>query len=280
LANALKNSQENESTDDRPPGHEERAALIDEIARSTESSVRNWRWLRDLSQSGGGRPVDAILYPSTMAGAAALTHRLETSGIEWHVIGGFEGRRSRRDRPVVAISLRLLDESLLFDGDQVRVHAGYSVSALAFAAAERGLSGLEPLTELGGGLGEFLRPGRRGDLWHLVEEVVVTRQGLIKIVLTRGEGLTPDQRTAIDGSLILAATLRLSRPEEGVVRLNAKERLTGVDAATDGTGGKARTDGESLTGGVIPLSERAKGRAVRELQLELEYDVDASRDES
>jgi hypothetical protein len=277
VAKALKNSHGDQSSGGDFIGHDGRIALIEEIARSTESSLRTWGWLRSLSHVAGQRELDAILYPSTMAGASALIHRLETSGVDWLPMGFLEGRRSRSDRNVVAVSLRLLDENLLFDGERIRVHAGYSVSALAYAASERGLTGLEPLIQMRGSLGDFLRPGRRGELWHLVEEVVVARSGVLKIIFTRGEDLTSEQRSALEGALILAATLRLNRVENAQVRLDDGDIFPTYSNLIDG-GNRHRGAADS-NGEVIPLAERSRGRAARELQLELEYGADAWRDD-
>ena len=279
MANALKNSQSDRGEGGALIGRDGRIALIEEIATSTESNLRAWGWLGSVSEIAGQRRVDAILYPSTIAGASALIQRLEAGGIVWQALGSAETRRSRGDRPTVAVSLRLLDENLLFDGERIRVHAGYSVSALAFAASERGLTGLEPLIQMQGSLGDFLRAGRKGDLWHLVEEVVVTRNGALKIILTRGEDLTPEQQALLDGALILAATLRLNRAESGTVRFEGSEPFPSFADSVEVLDRRRGTDAQ-LNGEVIPLSDRIKGRAARELQLELEYDSDTWRDDS
>jgi hypothetical protein len=262
---AFKNSQPDHGAVSGVIGHEGRLALIEEIARSTESSLRTWGWLRTLSHVAGQRELDAILYPSTMAGASALIHRLDASGVEWLAMGSLEGCRTRSERAVVAVSLRLLDENLLFDGERIRVHAGYSVSALAYAASERGLTGLEPLIQMQGSLGDFLRPGRKGELWHLVEEVVIARNGVLKIILTRGGDPTPEQRLALDGALLLAATLKLDRLEHGAVRFDGAEMFP---SHADAIEVFDRHD------------ERNRGRPAPQFQLEFDYDADVWRDDS
>lgn len=280
MANALQNPQRDDRTLYDRSTPEERLAEIESIARVTESQLRTWGWLHSLSGGSSGQPVDAIVYPSTMAGAASLIHRLERSAIDWQPVARMERRRSRTGRGAVAISLRLLDEHLLFDGERIRVHAGYSVSALAFAASERGLSGLEPLCLSSGSLGDILRPARRSDVWQLVEEVVVASHGALRILPTRGGALTSEQRTTIEGSLILAVTLRLGRRGEGAQsKDNGQAKGCAADSETpaDDT---SRALEEAFEGEVIPLSERIRDRAARELQLELEYDVNVWRDES
>lgn len=254
-----------------------RIALLEEIARSTESSLRTWGWLRGLTKAVASRELDAIIYPSTMAGASALIHRLEVSGVDWQALGSSQRRGVRNGRAVVAVSLRLLDESLLFDGERIRVHAGYSVSALAYAASERGLTGLEPLIQMRGSLGDYLRPGRKGELWHLVEEVIIARNGVLKVILTRGEDLTPDQRSLIDGALIVAATLRLNRVQSAVVEDEGTDRFP---TYADSKEVVDRQENSKTSGDVIPLTERMKSRAAREFQLELEYDLDGWREDS
>lgn len=280
MANALQNPQRDDHTLCDRSTPEERLAEIESIARVTESQLRTWGWLRSLSENSGGQQVDAIIYPSTMAGAASLIHRLERSAIDWQAVGRLEPRRSRTARGAVAISLRLLDEHLLFDGERIRVHAGYSVSALAFAASERGLSGLEPFRLSSGSLGDILPPARRSELWQLVEEVVVASHGALRILPTSGGDLTSEQRTTIEGSLILAVTLRLGRRgERAHAKHNgqAKGRVPDSEPPAEDTNRALERDVE---GEVIPLSERIRDRAARELQLELEYDVNVWRDES
>ncbi len=280
MANALHNHQRDDRAADDRVHAEVRTAEIEEIARVTESQVRTWGWLRSLSAGSLDRPrVDAIVYPSTMAGAASLVHRLESSGIAWQPIGQTGWRRSRSDGGLVLISLRLLDEHLIFDGERIRVHGGYSVSALAYAAGERGLEGLESLTELGGGLGELLRPDLRGELWRLVEEIVVAKQDSLKVILTRGDELTPEQRRTMEGGLVLAATLRLARRDQG----RRGQQAGGPEILVSATSVEEDPHldgGEGTASELIPLTERMRNRAAQELQLELEYDVDVWRDEA
>jgi hypothetical protein len=116
-----------------------------------------------------------------MAGAAALVFQLEQAAIDWHLLEAKrQGRKFSKGGSRVAISLRLLDERLIFDGDRVRVHTGYSISALAHAAADHGLAGLEVFASMRGHLGAALMKSFEGEIWRLVEEIVVAGSGALK----------------------------------------------------------------------------------------------------
>lgn len=213
---------------------EARLGEIESIARETESQCRSWSWLQSLSGRRGDRRVSAIVYPGTMAGAASLVHRLERAGIPWRTLDNAVVHGTADSSGVVAISLRVVDERLIFDGERIRVHAGYSASALAHAAAERGLPGLEFLAEVSGSLGAALRRGYEGYIWHVIDELLLARHGSLKAILTRGERLAGDQRTVVEGGLILAATLRLFREDrEATLRLAREATLRVADDADE-----------------------------------------------
>ena len=196
----------------------ERLDEIEALARATESQCRTWQWLKNFTALRMGGPIAAIIYPSTVKGAALLVHQLQQSGIRWRALG--HGTSILADDEVhdfVAISLRLLDERLIFDGDQVMVHAGYSLMALVNAAAERGLTGLESFAGITGSVGGVLRmeaeiTGR--DLWHQVASVTIAEGGEVRVVpqrdlLYREIVYREGQRSLAETALILTATLKL-----------------------------------------------------------------------
>lgn len=298
----------------------ERIEEIEAIARAAGAQCRTWQWLKNFTALGIGGPVAAIVYPSSITGAAAIVHRLDDAGLRWRALGhGTSILASDALHDYVAISLRLLDERLIFDGVLVRLHAGYSLPALVYAATERGLGGLGSAAGLGGSLGGALRMNLDGDIWSLVEEVVVAEGGRLKACATRGAALTVSQRELIERSLILAATLRLTPgdPEdiEREVRNSQQSRLAaqpfGVASSSRilrsaepepagavieqlGLKGQARggarisdthadfiiNEGMATAEDVFALTDLIRERARRERGLELEYDVDVWRDES
>lgn len=195
----------------------DRLEEIESLARASEALCRTGAQLKKLAPLGVSEQVAAIVYPNSIVGAAQLVHRLTQAGIRWRAIGqgaGFYGAHGVQD--FVAVSLRLLDERIVFDNEQVRVHAGYSLAGLVRAAAEGGLSGLEGLAGLPGSVGGALSSPNSlaiRYLWNVIDEVVVAdRGGLVVIALndaTESELFDPQD-------LILAVTLKLTpgQPEE------------------------------------------------------------------
>lgn len=297
----------------------ERIEEIEAIARATESQCRTWQWLKNFTALGIGGPVAAIVYPSSMTGAAVLVHRLDEAGLRWRALGHGTSILASDDlHDYVAVSLRLLDERIIFDGVRVRVHAGYSLPALVHATTGRGLGGLAAAAGLGGSLGGALRMNLDGEIWNVVEEVVLAERGKLKVCLTRGAALRSSQVEMIEQSLILAATLKLTPgdPEEierevwlhqqsrqaaqpygsgssSRVLRSAEPELAGRVIEQLGLKGQARggarisethadfivNEGKATADDVFALTDLIRERARRERGLELEYDVDVWRDE-
>lgn len=197
----------------------ERVDEIEAMARATESQCRSWQWLKNFTALRVGGPVAAIVYPSTVTGAAQLVHKLQQAGIRWRALGHGTSILAADDvHDFVAISLRLMDERLIFDGSLVTVHAGYSLIALVKAAAERGLSGLEGFAGMPGSVGGALRMETESegcDLWRLVESLTIAEHGALKVIplkdlVYRDIVYKEGNRGLAEDSLILTATLRLS----------------------------------------------------------------------
>lgn len=193
----------------------ERLDEIEALARATESQCRSWQWLKNFTALRVGGPIAAIVYPSTVSGAARLVQQLQQAGIRWRALGHGTSIVAGDDvHDFVAISLRLLDERLIFDDSLVHVHAGYSLIALVRAAAERGLSGLERFAGITGSLGGALRMKTETDgcdLWHLVESITIAEGGKAREVSFADIVSEDGQSCLIDDRLILAATLRLTK---------------------------------------------------------------------
>lgn len=200
----------------------ERIEEIEALARATEAQCRTWQWLKNFTALGVGGPVAAIIYPSTLAGAARLVERLKQAGIRWRALGhGTNILASDAVHDYVAVSLRLLDERLVFDGSRVRVHAGYSLPALVQASAERGLAGLEGLVGIGGGIGGALRmnagePGR--EIWRVVEQVALADEGEVRLVPASELMFEDGHLCLTDDDLILAAVLALTPGDSEEIR--------------------------------------------------------------
>ncbi len=208
---------------------------IEEIARETRSHCRTWQRLKNFTSLGIGGPIAAIIYPDSLAGAARLVSRLEQVGMRYRVLGcGAKAPASESRQDYVAVSLRLLDERLIFDGDRVYVHAGYSLPTLVDAAADRGLSGLESLAGIIGCVGGVLRlngglPGCM--MWRLVEEIVIAQGGGLRTIPEPGEILEIALACMTDRDLILAVTLKLAPGDRE--KIKAQTRLIYLMRATD-----------------------------------------------
>ncbi len=194
------------------PSSPRASARLEEIAAlavATEADFRVGTELRSATALGLGDKLAALVYPHSITSAAQLVFQLDQADLPWRVL---ETKPSMLESSTdfVGISLRLLQERLVIEGTQVRVHAGYSLAALVQAAAENGLAGLEGLAGVTGSVGGALRnvTGLVGRyLWSVVEEVVIAdRSGLQVIALQDAE-----ERELFDPQdLILSATLRLT----------------------------------------------------------------------
>ncbi len=198
----------------------ERMAEVETIARTTEALSRTKAQLQKLVPLGVSDKVAAVLYPTSIVGAAQLVHRLSRAGIRWRALGqgvSFQSWHGALDlQDFVAISLRLLDERVVIDGERVRAHAGYSLASLVRACAAGGLSGLEGLAGLPGSVGGALSTPNGlaiRYLWNLIEEVVVADRGGL-VVITLSDAAESELFDPQD--LILAVTLKLAPgvPEE------------------------------------------------------------------
>jgi UDP-N-acetylmuramate dehydrogenase len=211
----------------------ERLDEIEAIARATEAQCRSWQWLKNFTALRVGGPVAAIVYPSTIAGAAQLVHQLQKVGLRWRALGhGVSILAGDEVHDFVAISLRLLDERLMFDGSLVTAHAGYSLIALVKAAAERGLSGLENFAGITGSVGGALQMEAESEdcnLWRLVESVTIAEGGKTKLVpsrdlLYREIVYSHGQRSLAEDALILTATLKLAPGDPAAIRTETERR--------------------------------------------------------
>ncbi len=246
----------------------ERIEEIEAIARATDSQCRTWQWLKNFTALGVGGPVAAIIYPSTMAGAARLVESLRQAGIRWRALGhGTSILASDEVHDYVVISLRLLDERLVFEDERVRVHAGYSLPALVQAAVERGLWGLEGLSGISGGVGGALKmnAGTTGhEIWRVVEEIALAYEGEVRSA-PAAEVLMEDGQTCLsDDDLILAATFKLTPGDSEEIKAEM-DRLSQARLAAQpsGVGSASRIfkDAEADSTGRIIDQLGLKGKA-------------------
>ena len=268
-----------------------RLSEVEAIARTTESLCRTKAQLQKLAPLGVSEQVAAVLYPTSIVAAAQLVHRLSRTGLRWRALGqgvSFYGGAGVQD--FAAVSLRLLDERLVVDGERVRVHAGFSLTALVRACAEAGLSGMEGLAGLPGSVGGALSASNGlaiRYLWNVIEEVVVAdRGGLVVITLSdAAESALFDPQ-----DLILAVTLKLKpgKPEE-ILAESERCRQARATAAPYTPPGKAQTASKSALwrrvngqeegaalGEAFGLVELIRERVEKELKAQLAQVMQAS----
>ena len=210
------------------------SARLEEIAAlaiATEADFRVGTELKSAVALGLGDKLAALVYPHSITSAAQLVFQLDQADLPWRVL---ETKPSMLESSsdFIGISLRLLQERLVIEGTQVRVHAGYSLAALVQAAAENGLAGLEGLAGVTGSVGGALRnvTGLVGRyLWSVVEEVVIADRGGLQVITLQDA----EERELFDPQdLILSATLRLTESTAEAVLLETDRARHARYAAT------------------------------------------------
>lgn len=160
-----------------------------------------------------GGEIDAIAYPETRQQAAQLVHALNQAGIRWSPLG-YGTNLLVKDGQIqrVAISLRALEELLVFDGTRVHVHAGYSLPRLVNAAADRGLSGIQGLAPIPGSVGGAIKmnAGSHGyEIADVIEHVSIARDGEVLILPREEIAFSYRHSPFTETDLILGMTLQL-----------------------------------------------------------------------
>ncbi len=186
---------------------------ITTICRDLNVSTRMAQRMSNHTTLGVGGMVDCIAYPETQESAAQLVAALEQATIAWQPLG-MGSRLLVKDEPIhhVAVSLKLLEELLTFDGTQVKVHGGYRISRLAMAMAERGLRGLEALAGLPGSIGAAIANNTNGDiLINSVESISIAADGKV-VKLLNG------QLNQAQGKLVLEVVLNLAAAPIGIIK--------------------------------------------------------------
>jgi UDP-N-acetylmuramate dehydrogenase len=177
---------------------------ITAICRDLNVSTRMAQRMSNHTTLGVGGVVDCIAYPETEQSAAQLVAALDQAAIVWRPLG-MGSRLLVSDEPIhhVAVSLKLLEELLTFEGAQVKVHGGYRISRLVMAMAERGLRGLEALAGLPGSIGAAIANNTNGDiLINRVESISIATAGKVMKLLNR-------QLSEAEGKLVLEVVLNL-----------------------------------------------------------------------
>lgn len=160
---------------------QERGARIDQICSDLGVNVRRKQKMAHFTSLRVGGEIDAIAYPENRTQAARLVHALNQAGIPWSPLG-YGTNLLVKDGPIrrVAVSLRALDDLLVYDGTRVHVHAGYSLPRLVNGCADRGLAGIQGLAPIPGSVGGGVKmnAGSHGyEIADVIESVDVAREG-------------------------------------------------------------------------------------------------------
>ena len=202
-----------------------RDAAVEEIAARVGVRAERGRRFAELTSLRVGGAIDWVISPETEEEAAALIHELEQADIAWRALGsGSNVLADDRDHHYVVVSLKELKGEVSFEGELVRVSAGYSLPRLCVDAARRGLSGIEGLGGIPGTVGGalWMNAGAYGHEIGTVTEIVrVAREG--RVVEVPGVEVEWNYRHTSfrEGELLLGATLRL-KPDDP---LKIKERM-------------------------------------------------------
>ncbi len=178
-----------------------------------------------------GGPAAYFGVPEDLDAVARVVAWAADHGLPLRVIGGGsnvlisdEGVRA------VVISLRRACAGVEWDGQQVTAGAAVMLPALARAAAERGLSGLEFAIGIPGAVGGALQSNAGiGDgrcIGDLVQSVEVLRGGS-RVTLQRDDIEFAYRETSLRGSgdIVLAATLKLTPGDRDTIEAEMRRLL-------------------------------------------------------
>ncbi|MBX7222017.1 MAG: UDP-N-acetylmuramate dehydrogenase [Blastocatellia bacterium] len=216
-----------------------------------------------------GGEIDAIAYPETRQQAAQLVHALNEAGIRWSPLG-YGTNLLVKDGEIqrVAVSLRTLEELLVFDETRVHVHAGYSLPRLVNAAADRGLAGIQGLAPIPGSVGGAIKmnAGSHGyEIADVIETVAVARAGEV-VTLKRAEiAFAYRWSPFTETDLILGTTLQLKHGDVAALKEEIKQykqHRSATQPVRDSSAGCIfKNPGQGLTTGRIIDELGLKGKA-------------------
>lgn len=192
----------------------ERDQAIEEIAARLGVRAERGKRFAELTSLRVGGAIDWVVCPETEEQAAAVVHALKEAGIGWRALGsGSNVLADDGEHRYVVLSLKDLKGEVTFDGDRVRVSAGYSLPRLCIDVARKGLAGIEGLGGIPGTVGGalWMNAGAYGhEIGTVTETVRVAREGAV--VEIPGDCIKWNYRhtSFAEGELLLGATLRLT----------------------------------------------------------------------
>ncbi|HEY0078096.1 MAG TPA: UDP-N-acetylmuramate dehydrogenase [Pyrinomonadaceae bacterium] len=206
---------------------EARDAAVEKIAARLGVRAERGRRFAELTSLRVGGRVDWLLLPETEEAAAALAGALDDAGVVWRVLGaGSNVLADDAEHRYVLLSMREVKGEASFEGERVRVSAGYSLPRLCVEAARQGLSGIEGLGGIPGTVGGalWMNAGAYGhEIGMVTETVRVARGG--KVVEVPGSEVEWNYRHTSfrEGELLLGATLRLRADDPEKIKARMEE---------------------------------------------------------
>ncbi|MEE8422121.1 MAG: UDP-N-acetylmuramate dehydrogenase [Dehalococcoidia bacterium] len=189
-----------------------------------------------------GGPARYFATPSDRDQLRRIAAWAHASGLALHVLGGGSNVLVADEGvPGVVISLRDVCGAYEFDGRRVLAGAGVMLPALARAAAERGLGGLEFAIGIPGAVGGALQSnagiGDGREIGALVRAVEVLDGGAVRALAADEVTFAYRSSSLRDsGLIVLSATLELSERPSGEIEAEMRELLA-ARAATQPTAG-------------------------------------------
>lgn len=188
-----------------------------------------------------GGPARWLLSPRDADELTAVLRYCAKQGVPWRVLGrganvlirdeGFDGAVIRLTGPAF--------EAVQYDGARVTAGAGVDFMKLVRATVDRGLEGLERLAGVPGALGGIIRMnagGKYGEVCEFVESVDVVDATGRRRTLTRDEVGFTYRHTALDGHVVLGATLKLAAGQREPLRQRHDEIWKEKAASQPGVG--------------------------------------------
>ena len=219
-----------------------RDEAIEEIGGRLGVRAERGRRFAELTSLRVGGSIDWVISPQTEEQAAAIVNELERAGIGWRALGsGSNVLADDGEHHYVVLALKDLKGEVRFDGELVRVSAGYSLPRLCIDVARQGLSGIEGLGGIPGTVGGalWMNAGAYGhEIGTVTETVRVARDGVV--VEIPGDSVQWNYRHTSfkEGELLLGATLRL-KPDDATAIMERMEDAKNRRLATQPHGGRS-----------------------------------------
>ena len=219
-----------------------RDVAIEEIAKNFGVRVERGRRFAELTSLKVGGSIDWVIFPDTEEQAASVVDALEKAGVGWRALGsGSNILADDGEHHYVVLSLKDLKGEVAFEGERVRVSAGYSLPRLCIDVARHGLSGIEGLGGIPGTVGGALwmnAGAYEHEIGTVTETVRIARGGTVVDVSGSSVKWNYRHTSFKDGELLLGATLCL-RPDDPEKILARMEEAKSRRLATQPHGGRS-----------------------------------------